>query len=65
MKPGIRQHEDAPVVRFEVVDLFPEDEGPEVFANEFYCVQGGGGAGFVEGESVEVEVPHISPCLSA
>jgi len=65
MKPGIRQHEHAPVVRFEVVDLFPEDEGPEVFADEFDRVQGGGGAGFVEGESVEVGGSLVSPCLPA
>ena len=48
----VRQHEDPAVVRLQVVDLFAEDGGPEVFAEEFYGVEGGdaragcgGGAG--------------------
>ena len=36
---------DAAVVCFQVVDLLAEEEGPEVFAEEFYAVEGCGGAG--------------------
>jgi hypothetical protein len=39
------------VVGFQIVDLFAEDEGPEVFADELYCVEGVLRAGFVDGES--------------
>ena len=42
---------DAAVVGFEVVDLLAEEEGPEVFAEEFYAVEGGGGAWGVAGEA--------------
>jgi hypothetical protein len=38
------------VVGFEVVDLFAEEERPEVFADEFDGVQRALGAGFVGGE---------------
>lgn len=40
----VGQDVDAPVVRLEVVDLLPEEEGPEVFAEEFDGVERGGGA---------------------
>lgn len=36
----VRQDVDAAVVGLEVVDLFPEDEGPEVLADELYGVEG-------------------------
>lgn len=43
--------EDAAVVRFEIVDLLAEEEAPEIFADEFYCIQGGLRAGFARGEA--------------
>lgn len=39
------------MVRFEVVYLFSEEQDPEIFADEFYAVEGGEGAGFVGGET--------------
>lgn len=42
---------DAAVVSFEVVDLLAEEEGPEVFAEEFDAIEGGGRAGGVAGET--------------
>lgn len=47
----VGQDVDAAVVCFQVVDLLAEEEGPEVFAEEFYAVEGGGGAGGVAGEA--------------
>ena len=47
METVIGEDENAAVVGFEVVDLFAEDEEPEVFADEFDGVEGGCGAGFV------------------
>lgn len=43
---------DAAVVGLEVVDLLAEEEGPEVFAEEFDRVEGGGGAGGGAGYTV-------------
>lgn len=40
---------DAAVVGFEVVDLLAEEEGPEVFAEELDCGEGGGGTGMRSG----------------
>ena len=39
------------MVRFEVVDGFAKDEGPEVLAEEFDGVEGGLWSGLVGGES--------------
>lgn len=39
------------MVGLQVVDLFAEDELPEVFAEEFYYVEGVCEAGAVAGES--------------
>jgi hypothetical protein len=39
------------MISFEVVDLFSEEELPEVLAEEFDDVEGGSWAGFVTGES--------------
>lgn len=39
------------MVGLEIIDLFAEDEDPEVFADELYSVQRGGGSRFVGGES--------------
>jgi hypothetical protein len=39
-----------PVVRLQIVYLLPENEHPEVFAQELYYVQGVGEAGAVFGE---------------
>jgi hypothetical protein len=47
----VRKHVDAAVVGFEIVDLLAEEESPEVFAEEFYYVEGGRWAGCVAGES--------------
>lgn len=44
------------MISFEVVDLFAEDEHPQVFAEEFYYVEGIGEAGTVAGESGELYV---------
>lgn len=41
------------MVCLEVVDVFAEDEGPEVFAEEFDDVEGVVEAGAVAGESEE------------
>lgn len=38
-KPRVRQHKGAAVVRLEIVNLFAEDERPEVLAEELYHVQ--------------------------
>jgi hypothetical protein len=46
------------VVCFQVVDLLAEEEGPEVFAEELYYVEGGRWAGCVAGESI----PDVSMC---
>lgn len=42
---------DSAMVCFEVVDVFAEDEGPEVFAEELDDVEGVVEAGAVAGES--------------
>ena len=39
LKARVGEDVDAPVVRFEVVDLFAVEEGPEVFADEFDRVE--------------------------
>lgn len=39
------------MVRFQVIDLFAEENCPEVFADEFYGFEGGLGAGFGVGET--------------
>ena len=39
------------MVRFQVIDLLAEEEGPEVFAEEFDAIERGGGAGGVAGET--------------
>ena len=39
------------MVCFEVVDLFSEDDSPEVFAAEFYDIEGLDHTGAVTGES--------------
>ena len=44
----ICEHEDASMIRFEVIDLFLPQQRPEVFAEEFYAVQVALGAGFVD-----------------
>ena len=36
----VRQDEDAAVVGFQIVDLLAEEQGPEVFADEFDAVEG-------------------------
>jgi hypothetical protein len=54
----VGQHVNATVVGFEVIDLFAEEEGPEVFAEELYYVEGGRWAGCVAGESI----PDVSMC---
>ena len=48
---------DAAVVGFEVVDLLAEEEGPEIFAEELDCGEGGGGARMRSGYSMK--------CMSA
>lgn len=48
----VRQHEDSAVVRLEVVDLLAEEQGPEVFADEFDVVERGLRAWAVGAESV-------------
>jgi len=48
----VRQHEDAPVVRLEVVDLLAEQQRPQVFADELDVVQGRLWAWAVGAESV-------------
>ena len=40
------------MVGFQVVDLLAEDEHPEVFAEEFYGVEGVGEAGAVFGKPI-------------
>lgn len=42
---------DTSVVRFEVVNLFSEDNSPEIFAAEFYNIEGLNHAGAVTRES--------------
>jgi hypothetical protein len=53
-KGVICQDVDAPMVRFQVVDLLAEDEHPEVFAEELYGVEGVGEAGAVFGKPIFV-----------
>lgn len=47
----VGQDEDSSVVGFQVVDLFAEEKGPEVFADEFDAVEGRCWAGAVGAES--------------
>ena len=47
----IRQHVDAAMVCLEIVDLFFEEQGPELFTQEFDDVERGRGAGGVAGET--------------
>jgi hypothetical protein len=49
----VRQDEDAAVVGFQVVDLLAEEQGPEVFADEFDAVEGGLRAWAVGAETIE------------
>ena len=42
------------MVCLQIVDLFPENEHPEVFAEEFYSVEGVGEAGAVFGKPIFV-----------
>jgi len=46
----IREDVNTSMVRFEVVNLFSEDDGPEVFAAEFNDIEGLDHAGAVTGE---------------
>lgn len=39
------------MIRFEIIDLFAEEQRPEIFADEFYGFEGRCWAGFVDGES--------------
>jgi hypothetical protein len=48
----IREDVNASMICFQVIDLLAEKQGPEVFAEEFDGVEGGGWTGCVAGESV-------------
>lgn len=39
------------MIRLEVIDLFPKQQRPEVFAQKLYYIEGRSGAGCVAGES--------------
>ena len=39
MEAVVSKDENPAMIRFEVIDLFPEDELPEVFADEFDAVE--------------------------
>lgn len=40
LKSRIRQNKDSSMIRFQIVDLFPKENGPEIFTDEFDGVQG-------------------------
>lgn len=40
LKSRIRQDKDSSMIRFQIVDLFPKENGPEIFTDEFDGVQG-------------------------
>lgn len=41
------------MIRLQIIDLFPENKHPEVFAEEFYYVEGICESGSVFGESAD------------
>lgn len=61
LKALVRQDEDAAVVGFQVVDLLAEEQGPEVFADEFDAVEGGLGAWAVGAKTIGAE-DCVSKC---
>ena len=58
----VRQDEDAAVVGFQVVDLLAEEQGPEVFADEFDAVEGCLRAWAVGAETMKCQNDCVSKC---